>query len=115
MQSRISVTGGTWYRGLEIYIGYESGGKLYLAKSVELQFEEYDPQAGIQCDPTLQIDEILGHEFLKAVSDFMHTKGIHTESESKLEGKLVATEHHLADMRDIMHKLLDIGGSEPSA
>jgi hypothetical protein len=50
------------------------------------------------------------HQFdsiVKAFVEVANEKQIHTEGESVLQGKLTATETHLADMREMSKKLVD--------
>ncbi len=47
--------------------------------------------------PTDMVDD-----FIKACANFLDQKGIKTKSEHTLEGKLGATERHLADLRQLL-------------
>lgn len=49
--------------------------------------------------PLLELPHDLGDEFFKAVLNYMSDKGIKTENENLLQGKLSATEKHLEDLR----------------
>lgn len=57
--------------------------------------------------PLLEMNRGFANEFIKAVSDFASNKGIKTENENLLQGKLSATEKHLEDLRGHFTKVLD--------
>jgi len=87
---------------LSIFFCEERQGKIYIAKSVELVYEEYKP--GAVHDPTLQIWQPIANEFLKALAEELKKYGVRTVSDDKMEGILEATKLHLEDMRDIVFK-----------
>lgn len=52
--------------------------------------------------PTFTLGSDKGHEFLKAIAEIAYKRGIKLKSDEQREGKLEATEKHLADMRRIV-------------
>lgn len=60
-----------------------------------------------EIQPLLKMPFSMAQTFLKAFADYLSTKNITTENENLLNGKLIATEKHLDDMRNISTKLLD--------
>jgi hypothetical protein len=58
--------------------------------------------------PFMKISDRLFKEFLRLMVDYASKHQLKTENENLLTGKLVATEKHLADMRTIAFKVLDI-------
>lgn len=57
--------------------------------------------------PLLTMNEFIFNSFLKAVVEYANNVPIKTRDESLIEGKLLATEKHLEDMRNISTKLID--------
>jgi hypothetical protein len=57
--------------------------------------------------PLLVINRFLFDSVVKAFVEIANDHQIHTEGESTLQGKLTATESHLADMKEISTKLVD--------
>lgn len=57
--------------------------------------------------PLLTMSEFIFNSFLKAVVEYANNVPIKTRDESLIEGKLLATEKHLEDMRTISMKLID--------
>lgn len=57
-------------------------------------------------EPFLTLPVTFADEFMKLLVEHATKKGINTEKESKLEGRLEATAAHLADMQAIAKKLL---------
>ncbi len=56
--------------------------------------------------PLLTMNEFIFNSFLKAVVEYANNVPIKTRDESLIEGKLLATEKHLEDMREFSKKLL---------
>ena len=59
--------------------------------------------------PFLELPWRFGHELLMAISAFNSQNGIITENENLIKGKLIATELHLADIREFFkdwHKVI---------
>lgn len=63
------------------------------------------PSASI--DPLLEMPMPFAADFLAAVARFLDEQGIHPESEKLLEGRLMASERHLEDLRKQFDKLLN--------
>lgn len=57
---------------------------------------------GVQQEPSLHLPGRLGEEVMKAMVNAFSERGIKPESDSKLQGKLEATEKHLEDMRTLL-------------
>lgn len=57
--------------------------------------------------PLLTMSEFVFNSFLKAVVEYANNVPIKTRDESLIEGKLLATEKHLEDMREFSKKLLE--------
>jgi hypothetical protein len=57
--------------------------------------------------PLLTMSEFIFNSFLKAVVEYANNVPIKTRDESLIEGKLLATEKHLEDMREFSKKLLE--------
>lgn len=57
--------------------------------------------------PLLTMSEFVFNSFLKAVVEYANNIPIKTRDESLIEGKLLATEKHLEDMREFSKKLLE--------
>lgn len=57
--------------------------------------------------PLLEMNRDFAREFIKSVCDYASNKGIKTENENLLQGKLSATEKHLEDLRSHFTKVLD--------
>jgi len=57
--------------------------------------------------PLLTMSEFVFNSFLKAVVEYANNIPIKTKDENLIEGKLLATEKHLEDMREFSKKLLD--------
>lgn len=80
----------------------DHNGQRWIAKPMVLEWVKHEH--GISEDPSLSIHQNVEGEFLKALTDAISEKGIKPESDSKLEGKLIATEKHLEDMRTLVFK-----------
>lgn len=57
--------------------------------------------------PLLSMSEFIFNSFLKATVEYANNIPIKTRDESLIEGKLLATEKHLEDMREFSKKLLE--------
>lgn len=57
--------------------------------------------------PLLRIGMFQFDSLVKAFIEIANERQIHTEGESVLQGKLIATEKHLEDMRETSKKLID--------
>ena len=57
--------------------------------------------------PFLKLPAIFAESLFKSISDYNSRNGIKTPDENLLQGKLLATEEHLKDMREFSKKLLD--------
>lgn len=94
------------FRGLgtDIWFVMEHGDTTWIAKPMELDFEE-EKQPGEIRDPSLRLGYRQSKEFLTAIAKSLHGHGIRPDEESINEGKLKATTYHLEDLR----KLLKLG------
>jgi len=87
-------------RGIEIVFFIERENKRYVAKPMELEFEEHEE--GTKIEPTLRIDHFLAPKFLKALAEALDKEGVKTENDYKLQGILEATKKYLEDMRRLV-------------
>jgi hypothetical protein len=84
--------------GLEVILLVESlDGKRYMAKPVKFEWEEVRLGQLIN-EPTFVLED----EYYQDLIDAMHKIGKVIPSESKLEGKLEATNYHLEDLRQLL-------------
>ena len=58
--------------------------------------------------PFLSIPIALSNALFKAMAEHLESKGIKTKDANLIEGKLLATEKHLEDMREFSKKLLEV-------
>ena len=86
------------YVDLPVYFVRRVNGKLFLAKPVKLEYEEMDEQQQSNMEPTLRLHPDVAQDLVQAFND-VH---IRPDKESITEGKLVATEKHLEDMRKLV-------------
>lgn len=56
-------------------------------------------QYGHEIEPSFTFPVEVFNSLTKAIVEYANSNNIKTESESKLQGKLIATEKHLEDMR----------------
>ena len=93
-------------RGINIYIGEDTEEKTFLAKPINLEFEEI--ATGTSYPPTLHIDYRIADEFLVKFADELEKKGIRTikqeESLEKSKSTLEAVKYHLEDMRNLVFR-----------
>jgi hypothetical protein len=57
--------------------------------------------------PLLIVGRFMFESLLKAFVEYANNKGMKTENENLLQGKLNATETHLTDMRELSKKLVE--------
>lgn len=62
----------------------------------------------IDLKPFLKLPRYFAESFFKAISEYNSSNGIKTKDESLIEGKLLATDLHLKDMREMSSKLFDL-------
>jgi len=73
----------------------------------EFEFKELSREGGPQkLDPFLQVPTLLFEDLVKAFLDYAQENNIKSENQTFLEGKLVATEKHLEDLRGYFDRLL---------
>jgi hypothetical protein len=89
-----------WNDGLSITIWEERQGKVFVAKRVDLVFEEC--QGGYTTDPTLQLSHFHAPVFLNALAEALDKHGVKTDKDAKLQGTLEATKYHLQDLRKLL-------------
>lgn len=84
----------------EMYnIAYDSTSKLLVREKISMQDHPEHPLLSLP-KPMMQI-------LFKAIMEQQEKQGIKTKDENLIEGKLIATEKHLEDMREFAKKLLD--------
>ena len=68
------------------------------------------PNDGVVKDvkPLMQFDFYLAEMLFGAIGEYLERKGRQTVNENLTQGKLIATEKHLEDMKTIAFKLLKI-------
>ena len=91
-----------------VYVHFKTiGGKMFLAKPIKFEFDELETKPGtMSLGPTFYIDYFKG--FAESVFNEAERNGLKPDSQAKIEGKLVAVEGHLSDMRQITKHLLKI-------
>ena len=91
-----------WDDGVDLYfIEERADGKRSIVKPVQFEMETLKESQMIET-PTLRLNGMWGRQLLQAFSEALQKEGIKPESDSKLEGKLLATEYHLEDMRELL-------------
>lgn len=88
--------------GADIYISNEINGRVWLAKTVQLEFEDITEKISGRVEPTISFPTIIGEMFLKAFGDALSGLDIKVDSQHKLEGILEATKFHLDDCRKLI-------------
>ena len=83
--------------GTDILISYEEGGLRYVAKPLELEFEQVTVGMPVK-GPTLTLDSATMQQFAEALDK----EGIKTDKDAKIEGLLEATRAHLEDTRTLL-------------
>ena len=83
--------------GIEMLIINEQNGKHYIAKPINLVFEEYE--LGKDVEPTLRLHELSAQEFMQAMAEALDEQGVKTDKDAKIQGTLEATKYHLEDLR----------------
>lgn len=78
-----------------------SGLRRYVARPVELQFEEIQEGEAFG-KPTLQLDWDIAELFLKAMAEALDEQGVKTDKDAKVAGTLEATRAHLSDLRQML-------------
>ena len=63
--------------------------------------------------PFMKMSVPLFKEFLQLMVEYASGQHIVTENENLIQGKIIASEKHLADMRTIAFKLLEISDVKP--
>lgn len=84
--------------GLCIWILLREGDRLYVAKPIEMVFEEVMKGQRVDPDrPSLFVDERYGQPFMEALKRAVEKVDIRA-----IEGELKATKYHLEDMRKLV-------------
>jgi hypothetical protein len=86
--------------GHPVVIGYD--GEHLVEQEVN-----HENEMSFNFKPLLRISMFQFESLVKAFVEIANERKIHTEGESVLQGKLTATETHLADMRELTKKLTD--------
>ena len=87
--------------GYEITFYYEKEDKLYIAKKVELEFQEYKPYEDHPSTLGVSLRDVRAGFFQDLINE-LNQLGFKPKSESFLEGELEATKFHLKDMRTLL-------------
>lgn len=102
MSMHVSIYRERWNAGINIMIWEDRNGTNYVAKPVELVFEEAPKFSAVS--PTLRFSSDCAPAFMKALAEALDGEGIKTDSDAKLSGTLEAQKYHLEDLR-LMLKL----------
>lgn len=98
----VHVDQGINFAGVRFWIvdRNEWDGKRFLLRfgKHNITLEEVN-EGGVAPEPTFTLNQDKGHQFMKAMAELALKRGIKTESDLKLEGRLAAVEAHLEDMR----------------
>lgn len=91
-----------WFasRGFTFYDIRPDGHYIYNFLSGEFQKQKEGEEIPKEC--RMQVTERWQDEILKALLEHINERGIRTENENKIEGKLEATERHLKDLRQLL-------------
>jgi hypothetical protein len=98
----VTIEHTVYSQSINIWITDVCGNKIKIAKSVVLEFEDWDP--GLQHNPTLSLPAPEGEQFLQSLADQLSETNVKAKNERTLEGQLKAAEKHLEDMRRIALK-----------
>ncbi len=97
--------------GVRMYLKTEKNGRICLIGQKDgLLIEQTRDPINVTVEPLVPLLEMSGYfakDFVKAVCDYASNKGVKTENENLLAGKLLATEKHLEDLRIHFTKVLD--------
>lgn len=85
---------------LVIYIR-GSDGVYHVAEPMELKFKKMGDSSALH-EPTLRVDSDVAGDLLDALLEEMGRKGIKTQEDSRVEGRLEAMSEHLNDMRQLV-------------
>lgn len=77
-------------------------GSRSICEPMEMKFTRYEPGIANPEKASLTIGSYVSYNFLKGLANALDKKGIKPESDSFTQGKLIATEKHLEDMRKIV-------------
>ncbi len=95
----------------KIYGKIEKGNQTYIigydGKNLVEQALSDNPFEEKKIKPLLIIPHNYLRDIVAGFAEYAQKKDIRTENQNLLEGKLIATEKHLSDMRDFAKKLLD--------
>jgi hypothetical protein len=91
-----------WANHIQIGFFIKEGGKLLMAKPIDLSFEEV-PE-GVYLDPTLTIEGETGHQMLNELATALQKAGYESERTDSYKAELGATKRHLEDMRSLVFK-----------
>lgn len=76
-------------------------GKTYIAKPVELIFEEAKEDDYIE-QPTMRLSNLYSEQLFKALAEALDQHGTKTDNDFKIHGLLEATKYHLSDLRRLL-------------
>jgi len=85
----------------DLFYGYDNG------ELVRYQVGKHEKPSQ-EMKPFLSLPTLFANDFIRLLTELANKKRIHTENESKREGRLAATQLHLADLQMITKKLLKI-------
>jgi len=100
MKYEVFIDDNPSYISKRIFITFKQDGKRWIAKPVELTFEEM--KSGEIHKPTLDIPD--ADELLEALAIALNKAKVQLPDKPFIEGKMVATEKHLEDMRNLVFK-----------
>lgn len=86
---------------IDIFFVEEREGKTFMAKQMDMVFEEIDPSREVQ-GATLQVHRDIGHQFLQGLSTALNEAGYRDSTTESFKSELNATKFHLEDMRKIV-------------
>jgi hypothetical protein len=95
----ISEDVGTFSTRVTFYQEPDKDGKVKILQYGGPTVIEIDPAE--MHEPSLRFNHFDG-DILKEIADTLEEKGIKRENETRLEGKLAATEYHLEDLRRML-------------
>lgn len=87
--------------GYEITFYYEKEDKIYVAKKLDLEFQEYTPYETHPATLTVTLRDVRSGFFQDLINE-LNQLGFKPKSESFLQGELEATKFHLKDMRALL-------------
>jgi hypothetical protein len=96
---------------VEVYLRQQENGKVYIIGYdgdllVKQLFDDQNPEVQ-EFKPLLKLPDYMLDTLMKSFAEELSSKGYRTKNENHIEGKLQATETHLADMREFSKQMLN--------